>query len=52
VNRRRNTTVLEEELDQSLNEGDEIVLGREGRDISATILGALLWPTMSGIVGG
>jgi hypothetical protein len=39
-------------LNERSNEQDtEVLFGREGRDMSVTVIGALLWPSISSIVG-
>jgi hypothetical protein len=37
--------------DRSDEQDTEVLFGREGRDMSVTVIGALLWPTISSIVG-
>lgn len=31
---------------------NELLLGRERRDMGVTVIGALLWPSISSVVGG
>lgn len=39
-------------INERSNEQDsEVLFGREGRDMSVTVIGALLWPSISSIVG-
>lgn len=40
-------------LNERSNEQDtEVLFGREGRDMSVTVIEALLWPSISSIIGG
>lgn len=52
---RRRTTMdeidIEDNTDRSTDQDTEVLFGREGRDMSVTVIGALLWPTISSIVG-
>ncbi|KAL7315259.1 hypothetical protein PS15m_006731 [Mucor circinelloides] len=52
--RRRTTTEeidIEDNTDRGADQDTEVLFGREGRDMSVTVIGALLWPTISSIVG-
>jgi hypothetical protein len=43
---------LDENPDErGIDQDTEVLFGREGRDMSVTVIGALLWPTISSIVG-
>ena len=52
---RRRTTMDEIDIEDNAGRGadqdTEVLFGREGRDMSVTVIGALLWPTISSIVG-
>lgn len=37
--------------ERSNEQDNQMILGREDRDMSVTVIGALLWPTISSIVG-
>lgn len=40
-------------VNERSNEQDtEVLFGREGRDMSVTVIEALLWPSISSIIGG
>ncbi|KAI8645036.1 hypothetical protein BD408DRAFT_97382 [Parasitella parasitica] len=51
---RRRTAVdeidIEDNTDRSADQDTEVLFGREGRDMSVTVIGALLWPTISSIL--
>lgn len=48
---RRNeaATVNNQRVEEQEN---ELLFGREGRDVGVTVIGALLWPSISSVVGG
>lgn len=37
--------------ERSDEQDTEVLFGREGRDMSVSVIGALLWPTIASIVG-
>lgn len=45
----RRTLVTEDEINRGVNQDVEIMFGR--RDANSNVVGALLWPTISSIVG-
>lgn len=56
MQRRRTTSedmnALDEYTDErGIYQDTEVLFGREGRDMSVAMIGALLWPTISSIVG-
>lgn len=52
ISQQRRRTLDGIDINERSNEQDDQVLfGREGRDMSVTVIGALLWPTISSIVG-
>ncbi|KAI8079115.1 uncharacterized protein B0P05DRAFT_542438 [Gilbertella persicaria] len=55
--RRRNQVIedmdsIEDNQARDVDQDTDILFNREGRDMSVTVIGALLWPTISSIVGG
>jgi hypothetical protein len=50
---RRRTTLddMDGINERGIDQDTEVLFGREGRDMSVTVIGALLWPTISSIVG-
>ncbi|CEP20117.1 hypothetical protein [Parasitella parasitica] len=42
---------IEDNTDRRADQDTEVLFGREGRDMSVTVIGALLWPTISSIIG-